>query len=449
MDPEKEPLLMRFFLSLTVSLTVAATSLPHAFAMDGEPPLERTALTAALDTSPRVQAARAEADVIEQQHRQLEAEGGWRAFGALSGAAVNEIEGNNGNRRYDRLQGDIGVSRPLLGSLTAQRKALLTLERQRVRAEGRTGEITETVGREVREAYAKYWISDRRYRLASAWHQRLSDRLEGLRPQVGTTLRASEFAEARSALRLARENRRRARNDRQMQLHALEALLGESIRPFDPRWPVERGICGRAGVLLEAALAADPISESARRELALLLERGNSGLADEVQSDLVLTHTQTVEDWDENGDETSIGLTAEIPLSLGQARDARRNLRNAEVLQVQRRIEANRQELRGRIGVAMAELRNTTQARQAANARLDQARDDWNEERRRLRSGLTRSPMPALRAAIRWYQTADERLDREAEWLVARAPLETIETPGCSAPRPEIMESAREEIPTS
>ena len=440
---------MRFVLSLTVSLTVAATSLSPALAMEGESPLERAALADSVDTSPRVQAARAEADVIEQQRRQRRAEGGWRAFGALSGAAVNEIEGNNGNRRYDRLQGDIGVSRPLLGSMTAQREALLALERQRLRAEGRIGRVAEVVGRELRDAYAKYWISDRRYRLASAWHRRLSDRLEGLRPQVGTTLRASEFAEARSALRIARDNQRQARNDRLMELNPLRALLGEDISAFDPRWPAESGICRRERVLLQAALAADPIGDSARRELALLLDRGDSGLADEVQSDLVLTHTQTVEDWDENGDETSIGLTAEIPLSLGRARDARRDLRNAEVLQVQRRIEANRQELRGRIGVAMAALRNATQAREAADARLDQAREDWNEEQRRLQSGLTRSPMPALRAAIRWYRIADERLDREAEWLIARAPLETIETPGCRAPRPEAMEPVREEIPTS
>ncbi len=440
---------MRFVPALTLSLTVAATSLTSALAMDGESPLERAALATSVDTSPRVQAARAEADVIEQQHRQRRAEGGWRAFGALSGAAVNEIEGNNGNRRYDRLQGDIGVSRPLLGSMTAQRETLLTLERQRLRAEGRIGQVAEAVGKELRDAYATYWISDRRYRLASTWHQRLSDRLEGLRPQVGTTLRASEFAEARSALRIARENRRQARNDRLMQLNTLRALLGEDISAFDPRWPAESGICRRERVLLQAALAADPIGDSARRELALLLNRGDSGLADEVQSDLVLTHTQTVEDWDENGDETSIGLTAEIPLSLSRARNARRDLRNAEVLQVQRRIEANRQALRGRIGVAMAALRNTTQAREAADAHLDQARDDWNEEQRRLQSGLTRSPMPALRAAIRWYQIADERLDREAEWLIARAPLERIETPGCQAPRPEAMEPAREEIPTS
>ena len=440
---------MRLVPSLSLFLTVVATSLSSAFAMDGEPPLERTALAASVHTSPRVQAARAEADVIEQQRRQLEAGGGWRAFGALSGAAVNEIEGNNGNRRYDRLQGNIGVSRPLLGSRTAQRKALLTLERQRLRAEGISGEVAEDVGNELRESYAKYWINDRRYRLASAWQQTLSERLEGLRSQVGTTLRASEFAEARSALRIARENRQRARNDRQMQLNTLQALLGESVSAFDPRWPVENGICRREGALLEAALAADPISDSARRELALLLERGTSGLTDEVQSDLVLAHTQTVEDWDENGDETSVGLTAEIPLSLGQARDARRNLRNAEVLQVQRRIEANRQALRGRIGMAMAALRNTTQARQAADERLDQARDDWHEERRRLQSGLTRSPMPALRAAIRWYEIAEERLEREAEWLLARAPLEGIETPGCRTPRPDAMDMLREEIPTS
>lgn len=440
---------MRSILPLAACLAVASSPLPPAFAVDADRVVERQALAVSVDAAPRVQAARAEADLAGQQVRQREAQGGWQAFGAVTGATVNEIETADSNRRYDRLQGNIGLTHPLLGSLTAQRSNLLALERARIRAQGNTADVARAVNDELRTAYAQYWTADRHARLAAAWQQQLADRLESLRPQVGNTLRASEFAEARAALRNAREDQQMARNQRQMRLRELQALLGRDIPAFEPRWPVDAGVCRREGVLFEAALASDPISTSARQELALLLERGDSGLTDEVQSNLILTHTQTVEEWDERGDETSIGLTAEIPLRLGQARDARRDLRNAEVLRVQRRLEAARQALRGRIGVAVGDLRNTARARRAADERVAQARADWHEAQRRLEAGLIRSPMPALRAGTRWYRLAAERLDREAEWLRARAPLEGLETPGCRGPRPDALNEPREEMPAS
>ena len=413
------------------------------------PVVEQTALTASLETAPRVELARAEADLIAQQRRQLQSESGWQAFGAITAGRLNEIEANGGNRRYDQLQGDIGLSHPLLGSVDARKSRLLELERARLRAQGETRATTRAVAVELRRLYAGYWVSEQRIRRAARWQRRLETRLESLRGQVGGTLRASEFAEVQAALREAREDGRQARYRQAMQRGEMQALLGREVGAFEPRWPVADGICRRQAVLFEAALQADPTILAARRELALLLDRGEAGLTREIDSSLVITHSQTVEAWDERGDASRIGLTAEIPLRLGAARDARRDLRNAEVLQLQRRLEAARAALRGRIGVSLGDLRQASAARRAAAAQLTQARADWREAQRRLEAGLERSPMPALRAGLRWYRRGDERLRREADWLTARAPLAALETPGCGTQRPAPMDLTDEEAAAS
>ncbi len=405
---------------LAASLTAAAN----------EPVIEREALERRLEQSPVAQAARANVAVIEEQRLQRSARNGWEIFGGLNAAALNEIEGDD-NRRYDRVQGDIGLRHPLLGSQRANTDAITDLEKLRLQTQGEADTRIQRLTIDLRRRYADYWLNNRLLGLSEDWLQSSTTALESVSAQAGATILDSEIAALEAAVEQARIDAAQASAARQASRRAIESILGQSVAAFEPVWPGSSTVCQRETDLRSALWNQDPAIRATKEQLALVIEQGGYALVDEVDSNLTLTHSQILEEWDDRGHETSIGLSAVMPIAVAKAHDQREAWRNAQILQLQRRLEVDRQAVVARVAETLAQLQLGAANRDASEARLRRAHYMWVEarERRDILSG--NNALQPLQRSVAWYQTARERLQREYAWLAARAEIEGIRTPDC------------------
>lgn len=417
--------LPRTLVCLTALLPVASP----LFATE-EPVIERSMLEQQLVHSPLAQSARSDVQVVEEQRQQRSAETGWRAFGALNAATLNEIEGED-NRRYDRLQGDIGLRHPLLGSQRAEQEAVLDLERLQLRTQGEADARIEQLAVDLRKRYADYWLNERLQQLSEDWLQTAEPELQRLSAQSGRTVLNSEIAALASTVDQARVDRQQAIATREAARRGMEALLGQSITAFQAVWPGSDAICRSEPDIRNAVWRQDPEIRALKAELAVLIEQGGYRFSDEINSNLTLTHSQILEEWDDRGHETSIGLTAEMPIAVAKAHDHRTAWRNAQILQLQRRLEVERQAAVAMIAGTIARLQATSAARTATENRLRRAHYTWVESQERTRASVNTNQLLPLAQSVNWYRTARERLQQEAEWLRARAELEGIRTPEC------------------
>lgn len=414
-------------LSIGLTLSLIAASITAAA---NEPTIEVEALERRLEQSPIAQAARADVAVIEEEKLQRSTRNGWELFGGLNAAALNEIEGDD-NRRYDRVQGDIGLRHPLLGSQRAETDAVTDLERLRLRTKGEADARVAQLRIELRRRYADYWLHNRLLKLGEDWLQSSTAALDRVSAQAGATILNSDIAALETAVEQARIDVAQANAARQASRRAIESILGESVAAFEPRWPANSAICQVETDLRNALWEQDPTIRATKAELALVIEQGGYALVDEVDSNLTLTHSQILEEWDDRGHETSIGLSAAMPIAVGKAHGQREAWRNAQILQLQRRLEVDRQAVVAQVAETLAQMQLGAASRDAAEARLRQAHYMWLEARER--SGILSgdNALQPLQRSVAWYQAARERLQREYTWLAARAELEGIETPDC------------------
>ncbi len=416
-----QPTTVRFIALLMATSFTASAS---------EAVIEREALERQLEQSPVAQAARADVAVVDEQRAQRSTRSGWRVFGDLNAAALNEIEGDD-NRRYDRVQGDIGLRHPLLGSQRAETDAVTNLEKLRLQTQGEADSRIERLAIDLRRRYAEYWYQNRLLRLSEDWLQSSTAALERVSAQAGATILNSEITALEAAVEQARIDHTEATAARQAARRVIEAILGQSVPEFQPVWPANSAICVNESDLQSALWDQDPAIRATKAQLALVIEQGGYALADEINSNITLTHSQILEAWDDRGHETSIGLSAEMPIALTKAHNQREAWRNAEILQLQRRLEVERQSVIAEVADRLARMQAGAASRQAAEARLRQAHYLWLESRERADMLTGDNVLQPLQRSIAWYQTARERLQREAAWLVARAELEGIRTPNC------------------
>ncbi len=429
-------------LSAKSTSTLCALVVFSVSALANEPVIERQTLAQGLIDAPTTLAANADVAVIAEQRDQRAARNGWRAFGALSAATLNEIEGAGDNRRYDRLQGDIGLRHPLLGSQRGEEDALLNLDRLRLRTKAQADTRLVLLTTEFNRLYADYWLADQLMGLSDRWLKAVKPDFEQLIPQSGITLLESELTAIETAIQQGELDRREAATNRQAIRRELEALLGQSITAFKPVWPGDHGVCQQEANLRTALWRQDPAIQAGRDELALLIERGHYGVSDEIDSSVAVTHSQILEEWDDRGHETSIGLTAEMPLAVARAHERRAAWRNAQILQLQRQLEVQKQRVSAEIARALGQIESAKAGQAITERQLREARDRWVQTQQRIGIAGGTNALQALQQSIRWYQVARERLQQEADWLRARAPIETIRVPNCagdvaSAPKSE------------
>ena len=414
---------------IVLSMTVLVASLIATGAM-AQPTRERAHFERWLAEAPGARAADSQANLAARQAEEQASKGGWRVFAGISGAHVNEIEGSGNNRVYERLQGDIGLKYPLLGSRRAQEESVARFERARLESQAQATVRRTQLGHQLADAYTDYWVNDRRHAVATRWHGHLREQLPELEQQVGKRLLASDISALRAALDGSRMDRDIAALERTAARERLGALLGRNVAAFTPVWPGDAPVCDRPGPLRQALNTTDPEVVAARASLALVIDQPAPGPAAVIQSGFLLQHSQVMEDLDDNGDETSAGLTAEMPLDLGNAASRYRHRRNAEMLAAQERLRAVRQTRLTAVTADLATLRQTTRQRAPAAQRLERARKDWQAARQRSRLATTNG-LTALERGMAWYDAARLRLEREARWLKARARVESVSPASC------------------
>lgn len=399
------------------------------------PLLERSTLERDLETSPAARQGRADIELLEQQRRRQQTEGGWEAFGNVETGTANEVITESQRRRYEQARAEIGLRYPLLGRQAEQRRALTRIERERIREQGARQTELRTLRARLRAAYADYWTAHQRERLARSWRNRLDDGLapEDLRP--GGAVRGSDAAEVDLARREAEDDHYIAQADKRAALRTMESLLGRDIPEFAPVWPGATAICTRERELLEATHRRDPRLDAMQDEITLLLDRPESGLLAEVDSNVFIAHGQTLDEWSDRGDQTRIGVTFTMPLALDRARDRRQQLRTAQLHQVQSELTATRQSMISVVGQDLARYQRANRQRQTAQQRLRHARSTWRETMQRQAAGMDDSVLAPLRQAVSWYTRAKDRLAREGAWLRARVPLELLTTADCASNR--------------
>ena len=415
---------MRWFASLVIVLLISP-------AAGAAPPLERETLETELLTAPAAMASRADVDLINQQRRRQETEGGWQLFGGADVASVNEIIDRDQSRRFEQLRGQVGLRYPILGGQAPQRRALEQLDRAAIQQQGELDTDLEALRAQFRAAYADYWAHWRLERLAAEWREVLEEAAAPLADRGAGAVRSSELAEVDLALREAEDDLHSARGDKRAALRELGSLLGRELPAFEPVWPGATPMCTREDALLQAMERHDPRVQSTQEELSLLLERPQSPLLDEVNTNFVVAHGQNLDDWRDRGDETSVGITFDMPLSLGQARNQRREVRNAEVNRLQHQLASARQAMIGDVSDDLARLERETRQRDTAGHRLRHTRTTWRESALRARAEMDDDLLTTLRNGVTWYGRARERIERERTWLRARVPLEPLATPDC------------------
>ena len=398
--------------------------------------------------APAVENARAEARRIAEQRRLVEAESGWRLLGGVTTGRINEIEGENANRRYDRLQADAGLEHPLLGARRAQQRSIRDLKREYLRASARVGQTRQTNRIRIHRAYARYWLAQMQIRLADAWLAVVTVDIPGLKQQRGKTIRDSEVDTLLAAVNAARTDRLTARQSRDTDRRLLETLTGTRIAPFTATWPDLKGLCTRVTAWRRAIWTQTPSVAAAQNELALLARTPRPGATDSIRARVRLQHSQIVEDWDEQGDETNLTVSADMPLALTSARRQQIALHNAEKRLVQRRLEALRQTLLADLGAELQRLTEARLQRERATEALQTARRRWQADQRRIQTGIDGPGRAGMESAIDWYDTARQRLAAEIRWLEARAPLEVLSTPDCHSAPPSGIPSRALQPPT-
>lgn len=400
-----------------------------------EPIRERSALERDLASSPAAREQRAGVELLEQRRRRQETEGGWEAFGNLETGTVNEVITDDQRRRYDQARAQIGLRYPLLGSQAEQRRAMERIERERIRAEGVRQARLRTLRARLRAAYADYWTAHQRERLARSWRDRLADGLvpEDLRP--GGAVRGSGAAEVELALQEAEDDLYIAQANKRAALRAMESHLGDDIPEFLPVWPGATPICTRRQELMATANRQNPRLDAMEKEVALLLDRPETGLIDEVDSNLFIAHGQTLDEWRDRGDRTRIGLTFTMPLALDRAHNRRQQLRTAQLHQAQHELTATRQSMMRTLDDDLARFQRTDRLRQTAQRRLRHARTTWREAMQRQAAGMDDGVLAPLRQGVSWYARAKDRLAREGAWLRARIPLEALTSADCASTR--------------
>ena len=415
---------MRWLASLVIVLLISPAGASG-------PPLERETLETELVTAPAAMASRADVELIRQQRRRQETEGGWQLFGGADLASVNEIIDRDQSRRFEQLRGQVGLRYPILGGRAPQRRTLEQLDRAAIRQQGALDADMEALRQQFRAAYAEYWAHWRLERLAAEWREVLEEAAAPLADRGAGAVRSSELAEVDLALREAEDDLHSARGDRRAALRELGSLLGRELPAFEPVWPGAAPMCTREDALLQAMESRDPGVQSAQEELSLLLERPRSPLLDEVNTNFVVAHGQNLDDWRDRGDETSVGITIDMPLSLSRARERRREVRNAEVNRLQHQLASARQAVIGDINEALARLEREGRQRETAGLRLRHTRTTWRESALRAQAEMDDGLLNTLRNGVTWYARARERIERERTWLRARIPLEPLATAAC------------------
>ena len=395
------------------------------------PPLERETLETELLTAPAAMASRADMELIRQQRRRQETEGGWQLFGGADIASINEIIDRDQSRRFEQLRGQVGLRYPILGGRAPQRRALEQFDRAAIQQEGVLDEDLDALRAQFRAAYAEYWAHQRLERLATEWRAVLEEAAAPLEDRGAGAVRRSELAEVDLALREAEDDLHSARGDKRAALRELSSLLGRELPAFQPVWPGAVPVCTREESLLQAMERRDPAIQSTQEELSLLLERPQSPLLDEVNTNIVIAHGQNLDDWRDRGDETSVGITFDMPLSLTRARERRREVRNAEVNRLQHQLASARQAVIGDIGQDLARLEREGRQRATAGHRLRHTRATWRESVLRAQAEMDDGLLTTLRNGVTWYARARERIERERTWLRARIPIEPLSTADC------------------
>ena len=403
-------------------------------AASAQPSRERSDFEAWLDTAPALSLARAEADLLAREVDELADRGGWRLFGGVTGAHVDEIEQGTDNRVYERLQGDIGLEYPLLGRQRGQAAAVLDREAARLVAEGEARARRLAVQTQLSEAYAEYWVAHRSLTLADRWYRLLDARLPMLESEVGTLFLASDLADLRAARRMVDTQRALDRIARQTARERMQRLLGRPIEPFQPVWPGQGPVCDRLSPLQTAVARLDPRIAARRAVLDRRLDAPLPAFSDVVDAGFVIQHSRLAEDDQLNdGEETRIGLSFSMPLAVNRAAAHYRARRNAELSAARERLNALRETRLADVARAVSDLRESRYQRAVSERRLADRRRAWREAQRRTAMGGVEADRRALQRGSEWYSAARERLTTERAWLLARARLEPISPASCQA----------------
>jgi len=400
---------------------------------DGGPVIMRHSLLQHLADAPALRSAELERETIRHRRDGLDARRGWRVFGNAELASADEVIDADRRRRYERAGAGVGLRYPLLGSRSAERRGVMGVDRTLVLRDGEDGSARDQLGIMLRQAYAAYWVADQRLHLSRRWLRSVADdqRLEQ-RSRAGL-VRQSDAGQ----LELARErigvHEHEARVDRDRAHRAMENILGRSLPAFTPVWPGTTPVCTDPALLTAGLQDQDPLLRARRDEVRLLLSDQPMSTWDEVESSLVIRHGQTLDDWQDQGNVTSIGVTVEMPLGLQASRQARQREQATDLAASQMRLAQRHQGIQREAHEALAELAREDGYRELLRRQLRQATLSWRELEQRVTGSADTEILPVLQARAAWYDRARDLLLQEQRWLEARAELE-LATPQDTCP---------------
>lgn len=421
---------------------------PSAFAAPAQPPalaagaslaeLEHEALAAA----PAIRLAEAEQDLATQRTRAVQAGQGARLFGGTGISAAREAVTDTLRRDYQRLNVQLGVRWPLLGSRDAQLRSVHEAELSVQQGQVRLRQARQDTVQAVRQAYVRHLRSAQRARIAQAFLN-LQPQAQGQlrrRHESGLMLDAErrQLLGLFDAAQLALDNQRAQQASSLRELARLTDQPSPAVQTQELAWPAPcldteflQAQADRHPSIVLAQLELDTWSQ-----VAATMQR--TGL----ESSISMAQGFSRDIGGPNGRSSVIGVDFSIPLEWRAQRDATLAQIQSERARLESLLHLRRSEYQAAATQAQAQW-------QLRRSEMPHHRLNLQAAQESVRVALLRQDAfdgdgyaKLLRSQYAQYQAAIQVVDGAERRDLAALELLALAANECGSPRPDSQDEA-------
>ena len=429
------------FSRLLLTAATLAGALSPALA-DGPLPVSLAELeNRARAYAPSARLAQAEVAVAEQRSAATQARQGARLFGGADLGQAREPVTDTLSRDYRRIQGQVGVRWPLLGSRATQERDAQDADRAVARSRLQRQQIELAAVQALRRGYVQHQHSAQRNRIAQAFLHDSAEVQDQLlrRRNAGALLEADrlDLTGLYQAVKAVRDSQQAAQSLALADMARLSGHPVPAVREDELLLP--------EGCLSAPALAAQaerqPSVQMARLDLDAAQQHTQHARLDGLEAGVSVAQSFSRDVGGSSGHSTRVGVDFSVPLQWRAQRDAALAQAQADTDHAHALVELRRSEWESAVQRALADYQLRNQEMPARMHRLQAAQEALRIARLRLQAfdGDGYSKLIMARHAL--YQAAQQVVD-SAE-LRDLAALELLGLHGdCTPVQPEAAATA-------
>lgn len=361
--------------------------------------------------APASRLAQAEVAVAEQRSAATQARQGARLFGGADWSQAREPVTDTLSRDYRRIQGQVGVRWPLLGSRATQERDTQDADRAVTRSRLQRQQVEQAAVQALRRAYLQHQRSAQRSHIAQAF---LQDRAEVQslllrRRDSGALLEADrlDLTGLYQTVQAVRDSQQAAQDLTLAEMARLSGHPVPAIRDSELLWPES---CLSAPALAAQA-ERQPAVQLAQLDRAAALQHTQHARLDGVEAGVSVAQSLSRDMGGSSGHSTRVGVDFSVPLQWRAQRDAALAQAQADTDRAQALVELRRSEWEAAGQRALADYHLRAQDMAAQMHRLQAAQEALRIARLRLQAfdGDGYSRLITARHAL--YQAALQVVD--------------------------------------